>query len=131
MVDLGYAAQCIPLIVKICSYVSTFIALKDELHFTAFFLLSDLPSIPVASPIGKDPLVIAVIVIFVVTVGILSLLGFLRYRQHSSRLRFRRLQDLPMVSICVISWAFTHSVTFPLVLAFRRGGTNVTIQMCT
>ncbi|KAM6457459.1 uncharacterized protein PHA67_015425 [Liasis olivaceus] len=56
----------------------------------------DLPSVPVASPIGKDPLVIAVIVIFVVTVGILTLLGFLRYRQRSSRLQFRRLQDLPM-----------------------------------
>ncbi|XP_063153896.1 uncharacterized protein LOC134493356 isoform X2 [Candoia aspera] len=56
----------------------------------------DLHSIPVASPIGKDPLVIAVIAIFVVTVGILTLLGFLRYRQRSSRLQFRRLQDLPM-----------------------------------
>ncbi|XP_039205540.1 putative protein TPRXL [Crotalus tigris] len=56
----------------------------------------DLPSIPVANPIGKDPLMIALVVIFVVTVGILALLGFLRYRQHNSRLRFRRLQDLPM-----------------------------------
>ncbi|XP_070797189.1 uncharacterized protein [Pituophis catenifer annectens] len=55
-----------------------------------------LPSIPVVSPIGKDPLVIAVVVIFVVTVGILTLLGFLRYRQRGNRLRFRRLQDLPM-----------------------------------
>ncbi|XP_032074595.1 uncharacterized protein LOC116509536 isoform X3 [Thamnophis elegans] len=55
-----------------------------------------LPSRPVVSPIGNDPLVIAVIVIFVVTVGILTFLGFLRYRQRSNRLRFRRLQDLPM-----------------------------------
>ncbi|XP_034979718.2 mucin-2 [Zootoca vivipara] len=56
----------------------------------------DLPSIPEASPIGEDPLVIAVIFIFIVTVGILALMGFLRYRQRSGQLQFRRLQDLPM-----------------------------------
>ncbi|XP_026521547.1 uncharacterized protein LOC113410961 [Notechis scutatus] len=71
---------------------------KHEHKTTAFDVGNNqgLPSIPVVSPIGKDPLVIAVVVIFVVTVGILTLLGFLRYRQRSSRLRFRRLQDLPM-----------------------------------
>ncbi|XP_053103272.1 mucin-5AC-like isoform X2 [Hemicordylus capensis] len=56
----------------------------------------DMPSVPAASPAGEDPLVIAVIFTFVVTVGILALMGFLRYRQRSSRLQFRRLQDLPM-----------------------------------
>uniref|UniRef100_A0A8C6VE03 Uncharacterized protein n=1 Tax=Naja naja TaxID=35670 RepID=A0A8C6VE03_NAJNA len=71
---------------------------KHEHKTTAFDVGNNqgLPSIPVVSPIGKDPLVIAVVVIFVVTVGILTLLGFLRYRQRNSRLRFRRLQDLPM-----------------------------------
>lgn len=56
----------------------------------------NLPSIPTDGPIGGDPLVIAVIFIFVVTVGILALMGFLRYRQRNNRLQFRRLQDLPM-----------------------------------
>ncbi|KAJ7332807.1 hypothetical protein JRQ81_014987 [Phrynocephalus forsythii] len=56
----------------------------------------DLPSMSEARAVGEDPLVIAVIFIFTVTVGILALMGFLRYRQHSSRLQFRRLQDLPM-----------------------------------
>ncbi|XP_048351686.1 uncharacterized protein LOC125432310 isoform X2 [Sphaerodactylus townsendi] len=57
---------------------------------------NDLPSIPTDRPIGEDPLVIAVIFIFIVTVGILALMGFLRYRQRTSWLHFRRLQDLPM-----------------------------------
>ncbi|XP_013914090.1 PREDICTED: uncharacterized protein LOC106542789 isoform X1 [Thamnophis sirtalis] len=68
-------------------------------HKTTIFDVGNnqgLPSRPVVSPIGNDPLVIAVVVIFVVTVGILTFLGFLRYRQRSNRLRFRRLQDLPM-----------------------------------
>ncbi|XP_061488762.1 mucin-5AC-like isoform X2 [Rhineura floridana] len=56
----------------------------------------DLPSMPEVNPVGEDPLVIAVIFIFVVTVGILALMGFLRYRQRNGRLQFRRLQDLPM-----------------------------------
>ncbi|KAH0618678.1 hypothetical protein JD844_018087 [Phrynosoma platyrhinos] len=56
----------------------------------------DLPSVLEPTPIGEDPLVIAVIFIFTVTVGIVALMGFLRYRQHSGRLQFRRLQDLPM-----------------------------------
>ncbi|KAL8178790.1 UNVERIFIED_CONTAM: hypothetical protein K2H54_056528 [Gekko kuhli] len=56
----------------------------------------NLPSIPTDGPIGGDPLVIAVIFIFILTVGILALMGFLRYRQRSNRLQFRRLQDLPM-----------------------------------
>lgn len=47
---------------------------------------------------GADPLVIGVISLFVVMVGILALVGFLRYRQRNSRMEFRRLQDLPMVS---------------------------------
>ncbi|KAJ6659472.1 hypothetical protein lerEdw1_018706 [Lerista edwardsae] len=56
----------------------------------------DQPSMPTASSAGEDPLVIAVIFIFIMTVGILAFMGFLRYRQRSSRLQFRRLQDLPM-----------------------------------
>ncbi|XP_042318782.1 transcription initiation factor TFIID subunit 12-like isoform X2 [Sceloporus undulatus] len=56
----------------------------------------DLPSVLEPAPVGEDPLVIAVIFIFTVTVGIVALMGFLRYRQHSGRLQFRRLQDLPM-----------------------------------
>ncbi|XP_062995909.1 mucin-2-like [Elgaria multicarinata webbii] len=56
----------------------------------------DLPSIPEASPVGEDPLVVALIFIFIATAGILALMGFLRYRQRSGRPQFRRLQDLPM-----------------------------------
>ncbi|XP_053893290.1 putative protein TPRXL [Malaclemys terrapin pileata] len=56
----------------------------------------DLPSSAVAGAMGADPLVIGVISMFVVMVGILALVGFLRYRQHHSRMEFRRLQDLPM-----------------------------------
>ncbi|CAM5162884.1 unnamed protein product [Natator depressus] len=56
----------------------------------------DLPSSAVAGAMGADPLVIGVISLFVVTVGILALVGFLRYRQRYSRMEFRRLQDLPM-----------------------------------
>ncbi|XP_054837170.1 uncharacterized protein LOC129330920 [Eublepharis macularius] len=56
----------------------------------------NLPSMPTDGPVGEDPLVIAVIFIFIVTVGILALMGFLKYRQRNSRLQFRRLQDLPM-----------------------------------
>ncbi|XP_060087701.1 uncharacterized protein LOC132566557 [Heteronotia binoei] len=55
----------------------------------------NLPSIPTDGPIG-DPLMIAVIFIFTATVGILALMGFLRYRQRNNQLHFRRLQDLPM-----------------------------------
>lgn len=44
-------------------------------------------------------MVITVISVFVVMVGILALVGFLRYRQHNNRMEFRRLQDLPMVSL--------------------------------
>ncbi|CAM4607559.1 uncharacterized protein LOC125641807 [Caretta caretta] len=56
----------------------------------------DLPSSAVAGAMGADPLVIGVISMFVVMVGILALVGFLRYRQRNSRMDFRRLQDLPM-----------------------------------
>ncbi|XP_032660422.2 uncharacterized protein LOC116838946 [Chelonoidis abingdonii] len=56
----------------------------------------DLPSSAVAGRMGADPLVIGVISMFVVMVGILALVGFLRYRQRHSRMEFRRLQDLPM-----------------------------------
>ncbi|TFK01707.1 envelope glycoprotein [Platysternon megacephalum] len=56
----------------------------------------DLPSSAVAGAMGADPLVIGVISLFVVMVGILALVGFLRYRQRHSRMEFRRLQDLPM-----------------------------------
>uniref|UniRef100_A0A8C8SPQ1 Uncharacterized protein n=1 Tax=Pelusios castaneus TaxID=367368 RepID=A0A8C8SPQ1_9SAUR len=56
----------------------------------------DPPSSAVASPMGADPLVLGVVSVFVVMVGILALVGFLRYRQRNSRMEFRRLQDLPM-----------------------------------
>ncbi|XP_034635844.1 mucin-2-like [Trachemys scripta elegans] len=56
----------------------------------------DLPSSAVAGAMGADPLVIGVISMFVVMVGILALVGLLRYRQRHSRMEFRRLQDLPM-----------------------------------
>ncbi|KAM7161455.1 uncharacterized protein RBU57_010138 [Macrochelys suwanniensis] len=56
----------------------------------------DLPSSAVAGAMGADPLVIGVISMFVVMVGILAVVGFLRYRQRNSRMEFRRLQDLPM-----------------------------------
>ncbi|XP_038270799.1 leucine-rich repeat extensin-like protein 5 isoform X2 [Dermochelys coriacea] len=56
----------------------------------------DLPSSAVAGAMGPDPLVIGVISMFVIMVGILALVGFLRYRQRNSRMEFRRLQDLPM-----------------------------------
>ncbi|XP_039340885.1 mucin-2-like [Mauremys reevesii] len=56
----------------------------------------DLPSSAVAGRMGANPLVIGVISMFVVMVGILALVGFLRYRQRHSRMEFRRLQDLPM-----------------------------------
>ncbi|XP_060629378.2 uncharacterized protein [Anolis sagrei] len=56
----------------------------------------DLPSMLESTPIREDPLMIAVIFIFTIIVGIVALMGFLRYRQHSGRLQFRRLQDLPM-----------------------------------
>lgn len=45
---------------------------------------------------NTDPLVVAVISVFIVMIGILALVGFLRYRQRNSRTEFRRLQDLPM-----------------------------------
>lgn len=57
--------------------------------------LAELPSSPA---VRADPLVIAVISVFIIMVGILGLVGFLRYRQHNSSMEFRRLQDLPMVS---------------------------------
>ncbi|XP_008107738.2 mucin-2 isoform X2 [Anolis carolinensis] len=56
----------------------------------------DLPNMLETTSIREDPLMIAVIFIFTIIVGIVALMGFLRYRQHSGRLQFRRLQDLPM-----------------------------------
>lgn len=61
-------------------------------------VLAELPSSPLADTTRADPLVIAVISVFIIMVGILGLVGFLRYRQHNNRMEFRRLQDLPMVS---------------------------------
>ncbi|XP_075791986.1 uncharacterized protein LOC102459215 [Pelodiscus sinensis] len=58
--------------------------------------IQDLPSSAVASTMGADPLVIGVVSMFAVMVGILALVGLLRYRQRNSRVEFRRLQDLPM-----------------------------------
>ncbi|XP_067423847.1 integumentary mucin C.1-like [Emydura macquarii macquarii] len=56
----------------------------------------DVPRSTVANVVRADPLVIGVASIFVVMVGILALVGFLRYQQRNSRMEFRRLQDLPM-----------------------------------
>ncbi|KAM4655213.1 uncharacterized protein AAGF69_010168 isoform 1-T1 [Amazona ochrocephala] len=63
-------------------------------HFLG--ILAELPSSPSADTTKADPLVITVTSVFIVMVGILGLVGFLRYRQHNSRMEFRRLQDLPM-----------------------------------
>ncbi|XP_074858698.1 uncharacterized protein LOC142017580 [Carettochelys insculpta] len=74
----------------------------DPMHEKASVLdvgdedVQDLPSSAVAGPVRADPLVIGVVALFVVMVGILALVGFLRYRQQNSRMEFRRLQDLPM-----------------------------------
>ncbi|XP_064415825.1 mucin-5AC isoform X1 [Latimeria chalumnae] len=43
-----------------------------------------------------DPLVVAVISVFIITVGILALVGFLKYRRRNNQTEFRRLQDVPM-----------------------------------
>ncbi|XP_043936175.1 putative GPI-anchored protein pfl2 [Protopterus annectens] len=56
----------------------------------------DLPSSSKPFEIPTDPLVIAVISVFVIMIGILALVVFLRYRQKNNRTEFRRLQDLPM-----------------------------------
>ncbi|XP_038650083.1 mucin-22-like [Scyliorhinus canicula] len=53
---------------------------------------------PVSSPNGTkvDPLVIGMITIFFIIIGIVSILGFLKYRQRNNQPEFRRLHELPM-----------------------------------
>ncbi|XP_078417149.1 uncharacterized protein LOC144692324 isoform X2 [Cetorhinus maximus] len=53
---------------------------------------------PVSSPNGTkvDPLVIGMITVFFIIIGIVSILGFLKYRQRNSQPEFRRLHELPM-----------------------------------
>ncbi|XP_069794908.1 uncharacterized protein [Narcine bancroftii] len=64
------------------------------------------PSVLGAGTMGKpisnssqskvDPLVIGMITVFFIIVGIISLLGFLKYRQRINQPEFRRLHELPM-----------------------------------
>ncbi|XP_069498478.1 integumentary mucin A.1-like [Ambystoma mexicanum] len=56
----------------------------------------DVPGVTNRVLSNTDPLVVAVISVFIIMIGILALVGFLRYRQRNSRTEFRRLQDLPM-----------------------------------
>ncbi|XP_062920499.1 mucin-2-like isoform X1 [Mobula hypostoma] len=43
-----------------------------------------------------DPLVIGMITVFFIIIGIVSLLGYLKYRQRINQPEFRRLHELPM-----------------------------------
>ncbi|XP_067846232.1 mucin-22-like [Heptranchias perlo] len=43
-----------------------------------------------------DPLVIGMITVFFIIIGIVSILGFLKYRQRINQPEFRRLHELPM-----------------------------------
>ncbi|XP_072919044.1 uncharacterized protein [Hemitrygon akajei] len=50
-----------------------------------------------ASNLNKmDPLVIGMITVFFIIIGIVSLLGYLKYRQRINQPEFRRLHELPM-----------------------------------
>ncbi|XP_029474795.1 uncharacterized protein LOC115100457 isoform X1 [Rhinatrema bivittatum] len=52
-----------------------------------------------SSGISSEPLMVAVISVFVIVLGILALVGFLRYKQRHKQTEFHRLQDLPMDDI--------------------------------
>uniref|UniRef100_UPI00398F0CCC mucin-22-like isoform X1 n=2 Tax=Pristiophorus japonicus TaxID=55135 RepID=UPI00398F0CCC len=53
---------------------------------------------PVSNPSRTkvDPLVIGMITVFFIIIGIVSILGFLKYRQRINQPEFRRLHELPM-----------------------------------
>ncbi|GCC26938.1 uncharacterized protein [Chiloscyllium punctatum] len=53
---------------------------------------------PVSNPNGTrmDPLVIGLTTVFFIIIGIVSILGFLKYRQRNNQPEFRRLHELPM-----------------------------------
>ncbi|XP_078264575.1 uncharacterized protein LOC144598368 [Rhinoraja longicauda] len=53
---------------------------------------------PISNPSQNkvDPLVIGMITVFFIIIGIVSLLGFLKYRQRVHQPEFRRLHELPM-----------------------------------
>ncbi|XP_048395151.1 poly(A) polymerase-like [Stegostoma tigrinum] len=53
---------------------------------------------PVSDPseTRMDPLVIGLITVFFIIIGIVSILGFLKYRRRSNQPEFRRLHELPM-----------------------------------
>ncbi|XP_020372405.1 A-agglutinin anchorage subunit-like [Rhincodon typus] len=53
---------------------------------------------PVSDPneTRMDPLVIGLITVFFIIIGIVSILGFLKYRQRNNQPEFRRLHELPM-----------------------------------
>lgn len=85
--------------------------LRPSSYHCFLLIPAELPGVPAAAnPAGEDPLVIAVIFISIVTIGILALMGFLKYRKHNNQLQFRRLQDLPMVS-AHICWVCTLDCT--------------------
>lgn len=67
----------------------------------------------VTSPSPLDPLLAGLISIFIVSTALLSIILFLKFRQQSSHPEFRRLQDLPMVSLHYN--AFTNYIAFQLV----------------
>lgn len=48
-----------------------------------------------------DPLLAGLVIAFIVTAVIITLLLFLKLRRRDNRPEFRRLQDLPMVSAAV------------------------------
>lgn len=54
---------------------------------------------PLDSKAYMDPLLVGLVSVFVVTAIIISLLIFLKFRRRNERPEFRRLQDLPMVSL--------------------------------
>lgn len=47
-----------------------------------------------------DPLLAGLVSAFIITAVIITLLLFLKLRRRDNRPEFRRLQDLPMVSVC-------------------------------
>ncbi|XP_042191702.1 cell wall protein IFF6 [Callorhinchus milii] len=50
----------------------------------------------ISSKTKVDPLVVGIITVFFVIIGVLSILGFLKYRQRVNQPEFRRLHELPM-----------------------------------
>lgn len=60
---------------------------------------TNLDSDKVPSPSPLDPLLAGLISIFIISTAVLSIVLFLKLRQHSGHPEFHRLQDLPMVSL--------------------------------